>query len=112
MNRFYKVTITKRPVGTAIEHREPRVEGNIIVKVTDSTTTGDYKLLAVDADDTQHAANLKMPGVEEVAEADAVNLAAMFQPKHTFTQFNPTTRKEEKVTVPAVDLRAFLEKRQ
>jgi hypothetical protein len=31
---------------------------------------------------------------------------------NTFMQFNSTTRKEEKLTIPATGLRAFLEKRQ
>jgi len=112
MNRFYKVAITKRPVGTAIEHREPPVQGNIIVKVTDSTTAGDHKLLVVDADDAQHTANLRLPGVEEVEEVEAVKLAPKFQPKRAFTRFDPASRKEEKTTVSAVDLKEFLEKRK
>ena len=112
MRKFYKVAITKRPVGSAVQHIEPSIKGNIIIKVTDSTTAGDYKLFVIDCDDAQHKANLATAGIEELSEEQAVQLAAEFQPKRTLTQLNPVTMKEEKVTVPACDLKKFYQKQE
>jgi hypothetical protein len=109
VKRFYKAAITKRSLGSAVEHREPGVEGQVIVKVTDSTTAGDYKLFLIDCNDAQHEANLNIPGIEEVSEEQAITLAAKYQPKRTLTRLNPLTRQEEKVTVPACDLKKFYE---
>ena len=110
MNRFYKVSITKQRVGSAIEHREPPLQGQVITKVTDSTTRGNFKLIVVDADSAQHKANLAMPGVEGLTKTAAQKLAPTYQPKRTFTEFNPRTNKQETVTLPAVNLRRRLEK--
>ena len=110
MNRFYKVAITKVPIGSAIEHREPRVQGRIIVKVTDVTTGGDYQLFLVDASDEQHQANLTLAGVEELSEEQAIKLAAEYQPQRSFKRFNPQTRQEEQISVPTLDLRKFYQK--
>jgi hypothetical protein len=110
MHRFYKVAITKWPIGTAIQHREPAVQGEVIIKVTDSTTAGDYKLFVVDASDEQHEANLALPAVEMLSEAQATELARKYQPERTLTQFNPLTRKEEEITVPTCDLKKFYQK--
>jgi hypothetical protein len=107
VKRFYKAVITKRSLGSAVEHREPRVEGQVIVKVTDSTTAGNYKLFVIDSNDAQHKANLDIPGIEEVSEEQAVILAAKYQPQRTLTRLNPLTRKEENITVPACDLKKF-----
>ena len=107
MNRFYQVAITKWPIGSAVEHTEPPVQGRIIVKVTDSTTGGDYKLFLVDASDEQHQANLSLAGVQELAEEQAVKLAAEYQPQRTFKRFNPITRQEEEISVPTLDLRTY-----
>jgi hypothetical protein len=110
MNRFYKVAITKWPVGSAVEHREPAVQGHILTKVTDSTTGGDFKLFLVDGDEAQHQTNLSLAGVEELAEEQAVRLAAEYQPQRTFKRFNPQTRQEEQISVPTLDLRKFYQK--
>ncbi len=107
MKRFYKVTITKWPIGSAVEHREPPVQGAIIVKVTDITTGGDYRLFLVDASDEQHQSNLSLTGVEELSEEQAIKLAAEYQPQRTFKRFNPETRQEEQISVPTLDLRMF-----
>jgi hypothetical protein len=112
MNRFYRVAITKRPVGTAVQHREPAVQGKVITKVTDLTTAGDYKLFVVDASDAQHEANLTLSGVAELSEAEAVKLATVYQPERIITQFDPLTRKEEKLTVPACDLEKFYKRQE
>jgi hypothetical protein len=112
MRRFYKVAITKWPVGTAVQHREPAVQGKVIVKVTDSTTGGDYKVFVVDAGDDQHKANLALPAVEGLSESQAVKLAAKYQPKRTLTQFNPLTGKKEKTTIPTCDLKKLYQKRE
>ena len=107
MNQFYKVAVSKRSIGSAVEHREPAVQGRILTKVTDSTSGGDFKLLLVDADEAQHQANLSVAGVEELAEEQAIKLAAEYQPQRTFKRFNPQTRQEEQISVPTLDLRAF-----
>ena len=112
MNRFYKVAVTKWPVGSAVQHREPAVQGKVIIKVTDSKTVGDYKLLVVDASEAQHEANLALPGVEAVSEEHAVKLAGEYQPKRTLVQFNPLTGEEELITVPACDLKKFYQKQE
>jgi len=112
MNRFYKAAIIKWPVGTAIEHREPAVQGQVIIKVTDSTSRGDYKLFVVDADDAQHEANLALPGVGALSEKDALELAPKYQPKRTSTRFDPQTRKKEETITPACDLKKFYQVRE
>ena len=109
MKRFYKVAITKRSIGSAVEHREPEVAGQVIVKVTDSTTAGDYKLFVIDCSDAQHQTNLGIPGIEEVSEEQAVTLAVKYQPQRTLTRLNPQTRQEEHITVQACDLKRFYE---
>ena len=110
MKRFYKATITKQPIGSAVRHKEPAVQGKVIVKVTDSTTAGDYKLLFIDCDDAQNKTNLTIPGVEELSEEQALELAAQYQPKRTLTQLNTVTMEEEEIDVPACDLRNFYKK--
>jgi hypothetical protein len=111
MNRFYRVAIVKRPVGTAIEHREPAIEGDVLTKVTDSATAGDYKLIVVDATDDEHQANLAQFGVQELSEDDAAELAPTYRPQVTRVAFNPETMKEERLSVPAADLRGFVQRR-
>lgn len=110
MKRFYKATITKQPIGSAVRHKEPAVQGKVIVKVTDSTTAGDYKLLVIDCDDAQNKTNLTVPGVEELSEEQALKLAAQYQPERTLTHLNPVTMEEEEIDVPACDLRKFYKK--
>ena len=110
MKRFYKVTITKRPIGSAVEHREPAVQGNVIIKVSDSTTAGDYQLFVIDCDNNQHKANLATLGIDELSEEQAIKMAAQYQPERTFTRHNPLTMKEETFTIPACDLRKFYKK--
>jgi len=112
MTRHYRVTITKKPIGSAILFKEPSLQGKIITKVTDSKTAGDYKLVLVDCDNRQNEINAAIKGVEELAEAQAVKLAAKFQPKRTVTGsalLQP--QKAEKATVAAVDLKKFLKDR-
>jgi hypothetical protein len=110
MERFYRATITKQPIGSAVRHKEPAVQGTVIVKVTDSTTAGDYKILVIDCDDAQNKANLTIPGVEELSEEHALKLAAQYQPERTLTQPNPVTMEEEEIDVPTCDLRKFYKK--
>lgn len=117
MNRFYKVAIDKRPIGTAFEHREPPLQGAQVTKVADSRTQGSFKLIVVDATDTEHQANLALPGVDELAQAAAVALAAEYQPEVTREVRDRETEnvrevKVKKVKVPAVDLKDILRRRQ
>jgi hypothetical protein len=108
MYRFYKMTIDKRPIGSAIEHREPPLRGTVITKVTDITTAGDYKLAVVDADDTQHRHNEALPGVDVLEEDEAVKLAPQYQPATTEERPNPMDHTLQKVQRPAVDLEALM----
>ncbi len=112
MKKFYKVAITKRPIGSAIEHKEPAMQGDIIIKVTDSTTAGDHKIFVIECDDAQHKANLTSSRIEELSEERAIKLAAEYQPKRTLTRFNPLTMKKEKTDIPACDLRKFYKKQE
>ena len=91
MTRFYKVAITKHPVGSAIRHKEPAVQGKVIVRVSDSTTAGDYKLLVMDCDEAQNKSNLAIPGVEELSEEQTVHLATRSQPQRICADINPRT---------------------
>jgi hypothetical protein len=112
MHKFYKASITKRLIGTAIQHKEPPVQGEIIIKVTDSTTAGDFKIFVVNANDNQHKANLALDGIELLTEDQALKLAKKYQPKRTTTRFNPGTMKEEQITLPACDLKKFYKKKE
>jgi hypothetical protein len=107
MERFYNVAITKVPIGSAVEYKEPALQGKIIIKVSDIKTSGNYKLFVVDCNDEQNKANLTFSGVSELSEDEAVKLAAQYQPQRHVTRFNPETRKEEKITLPACDLKKF-----
>lgn len=108
MVKFLKVSITKLPIGTAVEHKEPALQGEIITKVTDTTTAGDYRIIVLESDEAQCKANLAIMGVEELSEAEAVKLAAKYQPKRTVTQIPPFAKQKEKVAVPVFDLKKFL----
>lgn len=107
MKRFYNIAITKVPIGSAIEYKEPALQGKVVIKVSDMTTAGNYKLFVIDCDDAQNKANLVSHGVSELSEDKAVKLAAKYQPKRTVTRFNPRTMKEEKITIPVCDLKKF-----
>jgi len=108
MNRFYRVKILRRPVGTAVEHHEPPLEGEVVVKVTDATTNDDYRLVVVDADDERHERNRALPDVEALEEDAAVELAAKYQPARTAERFDPRTGETKTVEVPAVDLASIV----
>ncbi len=69
-------------------------------------------IIVVDCTEKQHKANLNLSGVEELSETDAIKLAARYQPERTVTRFDPTTMKEEKITIPACDLKKFIEKKE
>ena len=108
MKAFYKVAVTKIPVGSAVRHVEPPLTGEVVTKVTDSSTAGDFKLVVLDCSAEEHADNLLLAGVVEVSEAEAVSLAPKYQPKRTLTDRNERSGKQEKIAIPAVDLKAFL----
>ncbi|BAP56305.1 hypothetical protein THII_2008 [Thioploca ingrica] len=107
MNHFYRVAITKQFLGSAIEHKEPPLQGQIQTKVTDSTTQGDFKLITVDCDDSQHRLNITLPGVQNLEEDEVTQLAPLYQPERSIKRFDPKTRKEESVVMPAADLTRF-----
>lgn len=108
MNRFYQIAIFKYPLGsTAIEHREPPIQGEILVKVTDINTRGDFKLMVVDCDNEQHQTNLILPGVLNITEAKAIELARRYQPERLLAEFDRETGKKQSKLMPAVDLTQF-----
>ncbi|MGA1870551.1 MAG: hypothetical protein ACMUJM_18605 [bacterium] len=117
MKRFYKVAITKVPLGTAIEYREPPLQGKVVIKVSDTETAGSYQLFVVECDDTQNRDNIASPFVSELSEEEAVKLAAHYQPQRTVIRHQPQRqgshphsrlRMREKITLPACDLKKFL----
>ena len=110
MERFYRVAITKVPIGTAVEYREPAIKGKVIVKVSDMTTSGSFKLFVVKCDDAQNEANLAFSGVSELSEDNALKLAAQYQPQRQVTRFNSKSRKEETTDIPVCDLRKYYHK--
>lgn len=112
MKAFYKVTVTKQSVGSAIMHKEPPLDGEVVTKVTDTSTAGDFKLIVLDCTAEQHDANLTLSGVAEVTDKEAAELAPKYQPERTLTELDTRTGKEERVSIPAVDLRAFVGARE
>lgn len=110
MNRYYRIAIDKRRVGTAIEHREPSLRGEVITKVTDARTRGDFKIAALDATDEEHEKNLALPGVEALTEEEAGRQAVLYQPETVREERDPAARKVKKVKIPAVDLSKILGK--
>lgn len=110
MIKFYKGKIDKISTSSATQYKEPELNGNIIVTVTDSTTSGNFKIYVVDTDENQHKSNLEYPGVEELSEKQAIKLAAKYQPQRVRTDFNPLTLKEEKRTIAACDLTKYYKK--
>lgn len=108
MKNYYKINVTKQSVGTAIMHREPPLQGEIITKATDITSAGDFKLVVVECDDEQHRTNLSLAGVVSVSEADAEQLAPKFQPKRSIKEFDIQTGKSIKREVPAFDIKNFV----
>jgi len=107
MPRFYNVTVDKRSIGTAIEHREPPLQGKVLAKVSESQTDGDHRLIVLDCSDDQDRLNLAQAGVTALSETDAVALAARYQPAWSGKRLNPTTRQMEQVSLPALDLRMY-----
>ena len=107
MNHFYRVAITKQFLGSAVEYKEPLFQGQIQAKVTDSTTQGNFKIIVVNCDDIQHQYNLNLSGVQNLAEDEVTKLAPLYQPERTIKRFDPKTRKEEQVVIPAADLSRF-----
>jgi hypothetical protein len=110
MKTYYRVTITKQPVGSAIKHREPPIQGHVIFKVTDGASAGDYRLVAIEATDAQHKANLALAGIEELTESQAAKLAKQYRPKTTRTRFSFRKGRQEKITRPAADLKKLIGK--
>ncbi len=112
MKAYYKVTITKERDGTAIIHNEPPLQGDVIVKISDMTTAGDQKLVAVEVNKEQHTANLAMSGVAAIEENEAVKLAPKFQPKHKVKEFNRHTGAEETREIKAFDIIKYIKARE
>ena len=108
MKRIYKAKIVKKNVGSAIEHILPELKGKIITSVYDITTDGDYRLFLVECDDAQNKANLSLEGVSELSEEEAISIAAEYQPERKIKKVDPTTQKEEEITIPKCDLRKYI----
>ena len=108
MKKIYKAKIEKRNVGSAIEHIPPDLKGTIITSVCDTTTDGDYRLFVVECNQSQHRSNLNREGVSELSEDEAIALAMEYQPERRIRRIDPNTMREEEVTIPKCDLRAYL----
>ena len=108
MKAFYKVVVTKQPDGTAIIHKEPPLHGEIITKITDASTAGDFRIVALECSAEQHEENLAYPGVVALDEAEAVKLVPKYQPKRSILELDPRTGKQHKIELPAADLKRLL----
>ncbi len=118
MEVHYRVKIAKESIGSAIQHKEPPLEGNVTVKVGDTQTRGAYKVIVLDCTAAQHAENLTLPGVQELNQDRAVKLAARFQPKRKMVKMKPHFKKgkdpdedAEDINVPVLDLKKHLKKK-
>lgn len=107
MNHFYRVTITKQLLGSAIEHKEPSLQGQIQAKVTDSTTQGNFKIIVVNCDDDQHQLNLSSSAIQNLEENEVTELAPLYQPERTIKRFDPKNHKSKQVVILAADLSRF-----
>jgi hypothetical protein len=108
MKKIYKAKIEKRSVGSAIEHIPPDLKGTIITNVYDSTTDGDYRLYVVECSQAEHKANLSLDGVSELSKDKAISLAKEYQPARKIININPTTMKQEEITIPECDISVYL----
>ncbi len=109
---FYIVPVTKQSKGHAVAHREPELQGEIVTSVTDSTSRGDRRLVVIDCKKDEIAHNDDLPLVEKINEKDAIELARKFQPERQYKTYNSEEKKVVVLTVPALDLREYLERRQ
>jgi hypothetical protein len=105
---FYDAPTARRTLGSAVALIDPPLQGTILIKVGDVASQGARKLYAVTCDDAEHAANLSIPGLRELDEAEAVALAARYHPAQTHRRRDPFTGKEDTEQLPACDLRALL----
>lgn len=112
MQAFYKISVVKQAIGSAVMHKEPPLQGAVIIKITDTGSDGDYKIVALECSEEQHIENLSYPGVASMEEDEAVKLAPKYQPKRTFSDIDPRTRKEQKIERPAADLKSLLKIRK
>lgn len=108
MRRFYRVAVDRHAVGSAIEFREPPLEGEVVIKVSEAASEGASRVVVLDADDEQDERNLELDGVEALDEEAAVELAAKYQPASRGRRLDPSTGKVEEAERPAVDLAAIL----
>lgn len=109
MKAYYRVNVTKQSRGSAIVHREPPLHGDVVFKLTDTATAGDFKLVVMECTAEQHEGNLGLPGVAGLSEAEAAELAPKYQPRRSRLVFDPRTGKEERVDAPAADLAVLLQ---
>lgn len=100
----------KVPIGKAIMYKLPPLDGEILIKITDSSTKGDYTLIVIECDDQIHNKNISMEKVTDMEEQNAVELAAELQPESNRVEVNPKTKRKRKITNPALDLTKFLPK--
>ena len=105
--RFYQIRIAKVPVGTAVEYRTPDLQGTLQRTVTESGSRSDYELAVVEADDSQHQANLALLDVSSIEAEEAETLAPQYQPKRQLARFDSLTQKETRIKLSAADLTPF-----
>lgn len=108
MKAYYQVAINKEQLGAAVRFRQPHLEGSPIVRVMDASSDGESAIIVMECSEEEHKFNLIRPGVMELAEADAIKVAAKYQPKQTIHNIDPRTGKEEKKDIPAFRLDHFI----
>ena len=110
MKRFYKVMMKKVPIGRAAMYKMPPLDGEILLKITDAPTKGDYNLTVTECDDENHNKNISLENITDMEEKNAIELAAEFQPESIRVEVNPKTKRKKKITIPALDLTKYLSK--
>lgn len=78
--RYYNVQARLSWYGTAIQRSEPAVRGQVLTRVSDTTSLGARALLVVEASDEDHAANEGDPAIETLYESDAQRVADRYRP--------------------------------
>lgn len=111
MNAFYKVAITKQNIGSAVQFKEPPLQGKVLVKVLDSSTAGDFMLIVVDCNDSENKTNLGLPGVEKKSEEQAIKLATKYFPKRKRSRQKHGLLNKKRETLPALDLKKILKEK-
>jgi hypothetical protein len=108
MRKFYEIKPLQIPYGTAVEIKDPPIQGQILCSVSNSSSADLTKIIVCDCTDEQHTANLSTFGTREISLDDAQEMSARFKPARKVPHFNPEKQQEEEIERPAFDLKARL----